>query len=94
MMDWLMTVNFLAGSAFLTMAITFGGTVYAWHSGTEIAFWALSGVCLLLSLPLARYHPGVAHENRLWPAHFLKMPIVMNLQLQVFLSSGIILVSA
>lgn len=93
MMDWLTTAVFLAGSAFLTMAITFGGTVYDWNSSTEITFWALTGVFLCLTIFCLVLHPGVSEENILWPMHFLKMPVVMNLQLEVFLCSGIVLVS-
>ncbi|KAK7417640.1 Efflux pump dep3 [Neonectria punicea] len=43
-MDWPMTAVFLAGSAILTMAISFGGTLYSWNSPPEISFWVLSGV--------------------------------------------------
>ncbi|KAJ4006272.1 Efflux pump dep3 [Fusarium irregulare] len=91
MMDWPMTFTFLSGSTFLIMAISFGGTLYSWHSDAEIAFWTLSGILLVLAATLLRFHPGVSRENQLWPAHFLKMPVVMNMQLQVFLSGGIIL---
>jgi len=92
MMDWPMTLTFLSGSTFLIMAISFGGTLYSWHSGVEITFWTLSGILLVIAAFLLKFHPGVSKENQLWPAHFLKMPVVMNLQLQVFLSGGIILV--
>ena len=74
------------------MAISFGGTLYSWHSDAEIAFWTLSGILLVLTTTLLRFHFGVSRENQLWPARFLKMPVVMNMQLQVFLSGGIILV--
>ncbi|RFN54547.1 major facilitator superfamily domain, general substrate transporter [Fusarium flagelliforme] len=91
MMDWPMTLTFLSGSTFLIMAISFGGTLYSWHSGAEIAFWTLSGTLLVIAAILLKFHPGVSKENQLWPAHFLQIPVVMNLQLQVFLSGGIIL---
>ena len=35
---------------------------------------------------------GVDKDNRLYPAHFFKRPILVNLQLQMFLVSGIVLV--
>ena len=91
-MDWPLTVVFLAGSAILTMAITFGGTLYSWNSAPEISFWVLSGVFLIITAVLLKYHPTVSKENQLWPSHFLRMPTVMNMQLQVFLSAGIVLV--
>ncbi|KAJ4182008.1 hypothetical protein NW755_010696 [Fusarium falciforme] len=90
-MDWPVTLVFLAGSAFFTMAISFGGTLYSWHSAAEIAFWTLSGVFLVAFVVLLTFHPGVSKEHQLWPSHFLKMPVVMNMQLQIFLSGGIIL---
>ncbi|WEW58622.1 hypothetical protein PRK78_004090 [Emydomyces testavorans] len=91
MVDWIMTVIFLAGCACFTMAISFGGVVYAWNSGAEITLWTLTGVLLILTILLSRFHPGVTKENRLYPAHFLKRPILVNMQLQIFFSSGIIL---
>jgi len=93
MIDWIMTIVFLAGSACFTMAISFGGSVYAWNSGTEIALWTVTGVLLVVTILLSIYNPGVSKENRLYPAHFFKRPILVNLQLQIFLSSGIVLVS-
>lgn len=93
MIDWVATVVFLAGSTCFTMAISFGGIVYAFRSGTEIALWTVSGVFLVVTVLLSKYHPNVSKDNRLYPAHFFKRPILMNVQLQVFLSSGIILVS-
>ena len=94
MIDWITTVVFLAGAACFTLAVSFGGTTYSWTSGTEIALWAVTGVLLVMTILLTIFHPGVSKENRLYPAHFLKQPILVNLQLQVFLVSGIMLVSA
>ncbi|RAQ60180.1 MFS drug efflux transporter [Aspergillus flavus] len=91
MIDWIMTTMFLAGSASLVMAITFGGTLYDWSSGNEIALWVVAGVLLVVCIVLAKYHPGVDKDNRLYPAHFFKRPILVNLQLQMFLVSGIVL---
>lgn len=92
MMDWFMTAVFLAGSACLITAICFGGIMFAWGSPALITLWALAGVFLIATLLLGRCHPGVAKKNRLYPAHFLKQAVLVNLQLQVFLSSGIMLV--
>ncbi|KAI0599998.1 MFS general substrate transporter [Biscogniauxia sp. FL1348] len=91
MIDWPMIIVFLVGSACLIMAISFGGVVFAWDSGVEIALWVVSGDLLLVSIALARFHPGVAKRHRLYPAHYLKRPVLVNLQVQMFLSSGIIL---
>ncbi|KAE8347844.1 hypothetical protein BDV24DRAFT_157322 [Aspergillus arachidicola] len=73
--DWIMMTMFLAGSASLVMAITS----------------AARCVLLVVCIVLARYHPGMDKDNRLYPAHFFKRPILVNLQLQMFLVSGIVL---
>ncbi|EFW22347.1 conserved hypothetical protein [Coccidioides posadasii str. Silveira] len=91
MIDWIMTVVFLAGCACFTMAINFGGVIYAWNSNPEIALWAVTAILLVATIFLMHFHPGVTKENRLYPAHFLKRLILVNMQLQIFLSSGIIL---
>ena len=92
MIDWIGTTIFLAGAACFTLAVSFGGTTFAWTSGTEIALWTMTGVLLVVTILLTIFHPGVTKENRLYPAHFLRQPILVNLQLQVFLVSGIMLV--
>ena len=93
MIDWVMTVLFVAGSCCLTMAISFGGLVYGYGSGSEITLWVVTGVLLILTILAAKYHPGVGKADRLYPVHFFKNPVVLNMQVQIFLSSGIILVS-
>lgn len=93
MIDWVTTIVFLAGAACFTLAVSFGGTTFSWTSGTEIALWTVTGVLLIVTILLTIFHPGVSEENRLYPAHYLKRPILVNLQLQVFLVSGIMLVS-
>ncbi|KAH7390153.1 MFS transporter [Cadophora sp. MPI-SDFR-AT-0126] len=91
MIDWTMTAIFLAGSCVFTMAISFGGTVYPWNSATEIALWTVAGVLFTASIVLTKYYPWVVTEHRLYPAHFLKNAILVTLQIQVYLSSGIVL---
>ncbi|RKL44843.1 hypothetical protein BFJ72_g3494 [Fusarium proliferatum] len=91
LVDWINAVIFLAGSACLTVALTFGGVVYSFKSGTIIALWTVTGVLLVAFIVLLKIHPLVSKENRLYPLHFFKKWILINMQLQVFLSSGIIL---
>ncbi|KAJ2988786.1 hypothetical protein NUW58_g3795 [Xylaria curta] len=91
MVDWINTAAFLAGSAVLIVAISFGGVIFPFSSGPTIALFTLSGVFLIASVLLIKFHPFVSYENRLYPAHFLKHPILFNMQLQVFLVSGIVL---
>jgi len=73
--------------------LTFGGVIYPFNSGTVIALWTVTGVLLIAFIVTLKLHPLVTKENRLYPLHFFKQPILINMQLQVFLSSGIILVS-
>nr|ART34992.1 putative Major Facilitator Superfamily transporter [Fusarium babinda] len=91
LIDWANAVIFLAGSACLTVALTFGGVIYSFQSGTIIALWTISGVLLVAFIVLLKLHPLVSKENRLYPLHFFKQLTLVNMQLQVFLSSGIIL---
>ncbi|CZT05512.1 related to DHA14-like major facilitator; ABC transporter [Rhynchosporium agropyri] len=91
MIDWISTAVFLAGATCFTMAVSFGGTTYDWHSKQEIILWTMTGVLLLVTIAVTIYHPGVSLADRLYPAHFLTQPILFNLQLQVFLVSGIML---
>lgn len=92
MIDWAGTVIFLAGSSCLTTAISFGGVVYDFSSATVIALYTAAGVFLIAMTVVSKLHPGVAKNNRLYPAHFFRRPVLMNLQLQVLLPSGIVLV--
>lgn len=92
MMDWVAITIFFGGTTCFTMAINFGGTKYGWSSGSEITLWVMSGI-LLVAMALATwYHPLVSAENKLYPSHFLKRPELVNLQMQLFLVSGVMLV--
>ncbi|WYZ36517.1 hypothetical protein EsH8_II_000023 [Colletotrichum jinshuiense] len=89
--DWVNAIIFLAGSACLTVVLTFGGVVYSFQSGTVIALWTVTGVLLISFVVVLNLHPLVSKENRLYPIHFFKQPTLINMQLQVFISSGVIL---
>ncbi|KAF4336889.1 ABC transporter [Fusarium beomiforme] len=91
LVDWANAIIFLAGSACLTVALTFGGVVYSFRSGTIIALWTATGVLLVAFIVLLILHPLIPKENRLYPLHFLKQWTLINMQLQAFLSSGIVL---
>jgi len=92
-MDWISLAIFFGGTTCFTMAVNFGGTVYAFDSGSEIALWVMTGVSLIALTLTTIYHPGVTKENRMYPAHFLRRHVLVNLQLQLFLVSGVMLVS-
>ena len=93
-LDWIGTIIFIAFLLCLTMAMTFGGTLYPWNSGNEIALWVMTGVTFVLFALVTKFHPLASKQSRLYPAHFLKMPIMVNLQIQVALVSGTMLTTA
>lgn len=92
LVDWVNAIIFLAGSVCLAVVLTFGGVVYAFNSGTVIALWTVTGVLLVAFIVMLKLHPLVTKQNRLYPLHFFEKPTLINMQLQVFLASGIILV--
>ena len=91
MIDWIGIIFFLGGCTDLIVAITFVGSAYDWHSGTAIALWTVAGVLLVVTIVVSLWHPGVAAEDRLLPVHFFTNLEQLNLALQMFLSSGVML---
>lgn len=91
-MDWPTAFAFVGGAACLVLAISFGGTVYDWNPSILVALWVVTGVLLVSTILLLTFHPGVSKEYRLYPIHFLRKPLLVNMQLQVFLAGGIVLV--
>ncbi|CAN9226040.1 unnamed protein product [Alternaria alternata] len=91
LIDWISALIFLSGSTCLTITLTFGGVIYSFLSGTVVALWTVTGVLLIAFIVMLKLHPLVTKENRLYPLHFFRQPILINMQVQVFLSSGIVL---
>lgn len=92
-LDWLGMALFFGGTACFILATNFGRTTFSWQSGREIALWTVSGV-LLIGFGLAQHlAPFIAPEARLYPAYLSRFPNLLNLQAQLFLSSGILYVS-
>lgn len=91
MVDWLGNLIFVGGATCFIMAIAFGGSAYPWNSGSAITLWVMSGVLLIAMILVTIWHPFVTKENRLVPAHFFKNPILLNLGVQMFLISGVML---
>ena len=93
-MDWIAIIIFFGGTTCFTMAISFGGTVYAWNSAAQIVFWCMSGILLIVMTLVTIYHPLVPEGDRLYPAHFVRRPVLVNLQIQLFLITGVMLGTA
>ncbi|KAJ9660037.1 hypothetical protein H2201_007078 [Coniosporium apollinis] len=60
----------------LIMAINFGGNVYDWDDGREIALWTVGGVLLLLFGLQQKFKIGTNFTERIFPADFLRKPIM------------------
>lgn len=56
----------------LVMAISFGGSVYAWNSGQTIALFVTTGVLWIAFALQQRFSVCTTPENRLFPAALLK----------------------
>ncbi|KAK7995532.1 hypothetical protein PG990_014305 [Apiospora arundinis] len=91
MIDWLGNLIFVAGAVCLIMAIAFSGSEYAWDSGSAIALWVMAGVLLVTMVAVTVKPPFVTKENRLVPAHFFRNRVLLNLGVQMFLISGVML---
>ena len=93
-LDWIAMIVFFAGTTCFTCAVSFGGSVYAFKSGPEIVFWVMAGTLLIAMAFVTVYHPLVSKEHRLYPGHFLRRPVLVNLQLQLFIITGVMLGTA
>ncbi|KAJ5191896.1 uncharacterized protein N7498_010881 [Penicillium cinerascens] len=60
----------------LIMAINFGGNIYDWGAGQEIALWVVGGVLLLLFALQQRFTIGTTDTERIFPADFLRQPLM------------------
>jgi hypothetical protein len=54
------------------IAVTFGGSTYAWNSGSSIALWVVFGVCLISYILQQWFAIFTTKEKRIFPVHFLK----------------------
>lgn len=74
--DWL---GFILNSGYLvclTMAIAFGGTMFDWNSGSEIALWVVGTFLLLLFIAQQRFAFTTTKDDRIFPCDFLRKPIM------------------
>jgi MFS family permease len=88
MQDWIGIVIFLAGSTCFSMSISFGGTLFAWNSGSEIALLVITGILLIAFILVTIYHPGVSAENKLLPVGFMRTRDLIILPLQSAIVAG------
>jgi MFS family permease len=75
-LDFLGIVLNIGSFTALIMAINFGGNLYAWNSGQEIALWVVGGVLLLLFALQQKFAIMTTKSQRIFPADFLRMPVM------------------
>ncbi len=77
----------------MILATTFGGSVFSWSSASEIALWVIAGVLSLVFGLTQTFSPLVDVEYKLYPTTFLQRPVIVMLQIAIFMSSASLLVS-
>ena len=92
--DWLGMLFFYAAMVCWIIAINFGGTTFPWNSGSEIAFWVVGGVLWIIFGLSQHFAPFIEKSRRLYPAEMMRRPLIQNLQVQLFMASGVLLGSA
>ncbi|KAK9773990.1 putative Major facilitator superfamily domain-containing protein [Seiridium cardinale] len=93
MQDWVGIIVFTALLACFCMAGSFGGTLYAWNSGPEIALWVVTFVLFVAFVLVTIYHPLVPAESRLLPVQFMVTRDLFIIPLQAFLVAGSMMMS-
>ena len=93
-MDWLGIIIFEAAMTCFIMAINFGGVTFAWSSVREIVLWVMAVLLFIIFALIQRFHPFVSPQKKLFPTQFSHRPLLINLQVQIFLASGVLLVGS
>ncbi|KAK6066872.1 major facilitator superfamily transporter [Seiridium cupressi] len=93
MQDWVGITVFTALLACFCMAGSFGGTLYAWNSGSEIVLWVVTFVLFVAFVLVTIYHPLVPTESRLLPVQFMVTRDLFIIPLQAFLVAGSMMMS-
>ena len=71
--DGVGTLLSIVGLLCTVMAINFGGTLFAWNSGSTIALFVV-GILGLIAFAFQQKFKWLANDqNRLFPVHFLRM---------------------
>lgn len=81
--DFIGAVLVIGAIVSFAMGINFGGIIYAWNSGSEIALFVVAFVLFVVFGLQQAFCIGVAKENRLFPVEFLmggwsqRTPLIM-----------------
>ena len=93
MQDWVGIVIFTAFCACFCMAGSFGGTLYAWDSGSEIALWVMTFVLFVAFILVTIFHPLIPAKLRIMPVQFMRTRDLVIIPLQAFLVAGSMMMS-
>lgn len=74
--DYLGMVLNVGAFTALIMAINFGGNLYDWSAGQEIALWVVGGFLLLAFALQQRFTIGTTDVERIFPADLLRFPLM------------------
>ncbi|KAF6840379.1 MFS drug efflux [Colletotrichum musicola] len=69
--DWVGAPLFLGAIICFTMGISFGGVLYEWDSGNEIALFVVAGVLFIVFGLQQAYCVGTTKERRLFPVELI-----------------------
>jgi MFS family permease len=70
--DWIGVILLTGSIVSLILALSFGGTQYAWNSGQVIVTFVVFGISLILFIfSQTTYMPGQTRERRLFPVEML-----------------------
>ncbi|KAK2053961.1 MFS general substrate transporter [Colletotrichum caudatum] len=69
--DWVGAVLMLGAIITFTMAISFGGVMYEWDSGSEIALFVVAGVLFIVFGVQQAYCIATTKERRLFPVELI-----------------------
>ncbi|GKT54567.1 MFS drug efflux pump [Colletotrichum tofieldiae] len=69
--DWVGAVLMLGAIVTFTMAISFGGVMYEWNSGSEIALFVVAGVLFIVFGVQQAYCIGTTIERRIFPVELI-----------------------
>ena len=91
-LDYLGTILNIGFLVPLIMAINFGGTVYKWSSGQEIALWVVTGIVLIAFCYQQKFSFLTTKTNRLFPGDFLRQYEMWLLFISMACASGAVFV--
>ncbi|KIW18017.1 hypothetical protein PV08_02304 [Exophiala spinifera] len=70
--DWVGASLNAAVFVLFMVALSFGGSTYAWDSAGSIALWVVFGVCLIAYILQQAFSIFTTDEDRIFPVHFLR----------------------